>query len=207
MIESFSLASAHLLQDALASQARLRYRVFVEKRGLEHEHFDHMEYDQFDTPAAVYLVWRDTEQIVRGVARLLRTTMPYMMKTFWPYTVDDRPLPSSADIWEVTRVCVDKTFDPEVRKTIFPELLCAISEYFEAHGIRAMVGVTRPHLLAHFVRTGISWMGKDWLIEGEMERAFFVPREHIRPVLHCEKYGLPATVLKLPAHEQQRLAA
>jgi acyl homoserine lactone synthase len=207
MIEAFSLATAHLFQDALASQARLRYRIFVEKRGLDHPHFDELEYDQFDTPAAVYLVWRDPKRIVRGLTRLLRTTMPYMMKTYWPYTVEDRALPSSPDIWEVTRVCVDKSFDPEVRKTIFPELLCAVSEYFEMYGIAAMVGVTRPHLLAHFVRSGISWMGKDYLIEGEMERAFFVPRAYIRPVHHCERYGLPARVLKLPAQGQEKLAA
>lgn len=207
MIEAFSLATAHLYQDALASQSRLRYRVFVEKRGLDHDHFDKMEYDRFDTPAAVYLVWRDSERIVRGMARLLRTTMPYMMKTYWPYMVEDRPLPSSPDIWEVTRVCVDKKFDPDARKRIFPELLCAISEYFATHGIRAMVGVTRPHLLAHFVRSGILWMGKDHLIEGEMERAFFVPREHIRPTLHCERYGLPASVLKMPSRGEERLAA
>jgi acyl homoserine lactone synthase len=207
MIEAFSLSTAHLFQDALASQARLRYRVFVEKRRLDHEHFDKMEYDQFDTPASVYLVWRDAERIVRGAARLLRTTRPYMMKTYWPYLVEDRPLPSSPDVWEVTRVCVDKTFDPEIRKRIFPELLCAITEYFERHGIGAMVGVTRPHLLAHFVRSGISWMGREQLIEGQMEAAFFVPRDHIRPVIHCERYGISRSVLKFPEHGNERLAA
>lgn len=207
MIEAFSLSTAHLFQDALASQARLRYRVFVEKRSLDHEHFDKMEYDQFDTPAAVYLVWRDLEQVVRGVARLLRTTRPYMTRTYWPHLVEDRPLPSSPDIWEVTRTCVDKAFDPDVRKRIFPELLCAIAEYFETYGITAMVGVTRAHLLAHFVRSGITWMGKEQLVEGEMERAFFVPREHIRPVTHSERYGIPASVLKLPERGKERLAA
>ena len=67
MIEAFSLATAHLFQDALASQARLRFRVFVEQRGLPHSHYDGLEYDEFDTPSAVYLVWRDQGQVVRGL--------------------------------------------------------------------------------------------------------------------------------------------
>ena len=34
MIEAFSLNTAHRFADALASQARLRHRVFVERRAL-----------------------------------------------------------------------------------------------------------------------------------------------------------------------------
>src|SRR6202044_3572370 len=102
-IEAFNLATAHLFQDALASQARLRFKVFVEQRGLPHSHHDGLEYDEFDTPSAVYLVWRDADQIVRGLVRLLRTDRPYMLKTYWPELVEDRQLPESPDIWEMTR--------------------------------------------------------------------------------------------------------
>ena len=45
MIEAFSLKTAHLFGDALASQARLRYRVFVQQRALPHPFYDGMEYD------------------------------------------------------------------------------------------------------------------------------------------------------------------
>ena len=59
MIDVVTLATAHYFGDALASQARLRYRMFVACRNIEHAHFDGMEYDRFDTPSAVYLLWRD----------------------------------------------------------------------------------------------------------------------------------------------------
>ncbi len=207
MIEAFSLGTAHLFEDALASQARLRYRVFVQGRGLDHSYFDGLEYDEFDTPAAVYLVWRDRERVARGVARLLRTTRPYMLQTYWPDLVETGPLPSSPDVWEVTRVCVDKSFDPQIRLRIFPELLCAINEYFGLFGIRGMIGVTRQHMLEHFLRTGIQWLGPAKTIEGEKERAFFVPRDFIRPTRHCEKYGISGSVMRLPDAEKQKLAA
>ncbi len=180
MIEGFSLSTAHLFQDALASQARLRYRVFVEQRGLPHTYHDGLEFDEFDTPAAVYLVWRDEAGIVRGMVRLLRTDRPYMLKSYWPHLVCG-PLPASPDVWEITRVCVDKSVIPSIRRTVMPELLCAVAEHLELSGGRAIVGVTRAHLLSHFIRQGIDWLGEPAPIEGEIERAFNVRRACIRP--------------------------
>lgn len=196
MIEAFSLATAHFYQDAMASQARLRYDVFVRQRGLDHLSFDELEFDEFDTPSALYMVWRDEERRVRGLARLLRTDRPYMLAKYWPYLVEGGALPNSPDIWEVTRVCVDRTLPPLVRRSVFPELLSAIAEFFQANGFAGMVGVTRQHLLSHFIREGILWLGDESPIEGEIERAFFVPTAHIRPEYFCRKYGISQTVLK-----------
>ncbi|MGY4167558.1 acyl-homoserine-lactone synthase [Bradyrhizobium sp. USDA 4529] len=195
MIEAFSIATAHSFQDAWASQARLRYEVFVKRRGLDHTHWDGLEFDEFDTPSAIYLVWRDEFLVVRGLARLLRTTRPYMLRKYWPYLVADGELPSSPAVFEVTRVCVDKSVKPGIRQRIFPELLCAIQEFLRIHGGIGMVGVTREHLLAHFLRSGIQWLGKKHTIEGELERAFFVPTERIRPEWHCRKLGISDRVL------------
>ncbi|UFW51118.1 MULTISPECIES: acyl-homoserine-lactone synthase [Bradyrhizobium] len=195
MIEAFSIASAHLYQDALASQARLRFEVFVRRRGLDHSSWEGLEFDEFDTPAAIYLVWRDVDRVVRGVARLLPTTRPYMMQSYWPHLVEDGDLPSGPGLFEVTRVCVDKTVPPNTRKTIFPELLCAIEEFIASRNGIGMIGVTREHLLAHFIQTGICWLGPADEIEGEMERAFFVPTHFIRPSMHCQKFGIVSPVL------------
>src|SRR5882672_7065433 len=123
MIEAFSLRTAHEFQDALSSQARLRYDVFVRQRGLCHSSFEELEFDEFDTPSAIYLVWRDADRRVRGTARLLRTTQPYMLQSYWPHLVEDRELPVSPAVFEVTRVCVDKSLAPASRQRVFPELL------------------------------------------------------------------------------------
>ncbi|SCB51790.1 acyl homoserine lactone synthase [Bradyrhizobium shewense] len=189
MIESFSLSTAHLFQDAMVAQARLRYKVFVERRGLPHQHYEDLEFDEFDTPSALYLVWRDSERVVRGLIRLLRTDRPYMLQSHWPHLVEG-DAPSSEQIWEMTRVCVDKSVAPKVRRTIIPELLCAVSEHVGRSDGIGVIGVTRPHLISHFVRDGVCWLGAPDLIEGEIERAFYVPWEHIRPAYHCMKYGI-----------------
>lgn len=207
MIEGFSLGTAHFFNDALASQARLRHRVFVERRSLPHESFGGMEYDTFDTPAAVYLVWRDASLVVRGMIRLLPTTRPYMMQTFWPELVEAGPLPSAADVWEITRVCVDQSVPTAIRRKIMPELLCAVAEYFELHGVSAMVGVTRAHLVETYIPQGATWLGEAAEIEGELERAFYVPTNLIRPQKHLERLGISGPTLRMVAPELERLAA
>jgi N-acyl-L-homoserine lactone synthetase len=207
MIEAFSLRTAHLFGDALASQARLRFTVFVNQRGLDHRFFEDMEYDEFDTPGSVYFVWRDKDEIVRGLLRLLPTTIPYMLKTYWPHLVEGGELPASPRIREVTRICVDRGYNSHVRLRIMPELLCALQEYCGAHDITHVIGVTRTHLIAHFIREGITWLGKEDLIEGELERAFTVPLKHMRPEYHCRKFGIKAPVLTLTPKDARRVAA
>lgn len=181
MIEAFSLKTAHWFGDALASQARLRYRIFVKYRALPHNHCDGMEYDEFDTPATVYLVWRDQNLIVRGLVRVAPTSLPYMLESYWPFLCKTRQLPKCEDVWEITRVCVDKECEPRIRLRIMPELLCALQEFCFGNGISAIVGVTRPHLVTYFRREGMEWLGDAAEIEGQQEAAFWVPTEYLRP--------------------------
>jgi acyl homoserine lactone synthase len=161
MIEAFSLRTAHLFQDALASQARLRYRVFVQQSNLPHPYFADMKYDEFDTPASVYLVWRNSDLVVRAQIRLLPTNRPYMLKSYWPHLVETKSMPSNEPVWEVTRVCVDKRLPGHTRPRVLPELLCGVSEFFDIYRIKAMVGVTRQHLVENFIRVGIEWLGAE----------------------------------------------
>jgi N-acyl-L-homoserine lactone synthetase len=197
MIEAFSFKTAHLFADALASQAQLRHKVFVERRQLEHLSFDGMEYDEFDTPAAVYLVWRDAKQVVRGLIRISPTSMPYMLRTYWPFLCVSRELPQSADVWEMTRVCVDHTFQASMRRRIIPELLCALQEFCFKNDIKAIVGVTRRHLVDHYLRDGVEWLGETAEIEGEPEAAFWIPTNRLRPQAHCDLFGITQPVLSL----------
>ncbi len=207
MIEAFSFRNAHEFGDALASQSRLRYRVFVLDRSLPHCFYDGMEYDEFDTPAAVYLVWRDTNLVVRGLIRMVPTSVPYMLKSYWPYLCESQPPPVCDHIWEASRICVDRRFDPKIRGRIMPELLCGVREFCEVNDIQAVVGVTRKHLISHFLRSGIEWLGEPTEIEGQQEAALLVPTPKITPVAHCRKYGIHGPVLTLNAIEQRKIAA
>lgn len=135
MIETVTLQSAHLFGDALADQHRFRYRQFVVRAGWSVPHFDGMEYDQFDTPAAVYLLWRDHAGRVQGMVRLLPTTLPYMTDTLWPELAPEEGLPHAEEVWENTRFAVDRDLDAPLRRKVTGELILASLEFGLSRGI------------------------------------------------------------------------
>ena len=98
MIDAISLETAHLLGDALPSSHRLRYRIFIERQGYEVPSWRAMEWDQFDTPRAHYLMWRDEASQPRAIARMIPTSQPYMIRELWPDLVEDGKLPDRDDI-------------------------------------------------------------------------------------------------------------
>ena len=129
MIDCVTWETSHRFGDALVSQHRLRHRVFVERHGWQLPTHNGMEYDQFDTPAAVYLIWRDEANVARGAARLIPTNRPYMMKELWPRLIAERPLPDSPQVWEGTRLCVDRGVSVRLRRHIIAEILCGCLEF------------------------------------------------------------------------------
>jgi hypothetical protein len=58
-------------------QARLRREIFVRGRGGT-ACLEGLEFNQFNNPAAIYLIWRGDDRVVRGVAGVLRTDRPYI---------------------------------------------------------------------------------------------------------------------------------
>lgn len=134
MIRAVSWSNAHLHGPAFASHHRLRYRVFIEGEGYSVPHCDGMEYDQFDTPGAVYLIWCDGRGEARGAARLLPTTRPYMIQSLWPELVGDAP-PVSPRTWEATRFAVDPTLDDATRRRVAGEIVLGCLEFGLAAGI------------------------------------------------------------------------
>ena len=141
MIDAISLETAHLLGDALPSAHRLRHRIFIGRRKYAVRSHRGMEWDQFDTPASVYMLWRDEAPSVRAVARLIPTSQPYMIQQLWPDLVDGE-MPMRDDVWEVTRFGIDRDLDNRRRARVFGELFCAFAEFGLKTGIRAYIFVT-----------------------------------------------------------------
>lgn len=128
-IDCVSVATAHLFGDALASQFRLRHRIFIERRAWTVPSWEGMEFDQFDTPATTYFIWRDAAGEARGIARIAPTQLPYMLEVLWPDMITKEPLPRDSRIWEGSRLGVDDTVEPELRRRILGELFAAYLEF------------------------------------------------------------------------------
>lgn len=132
--------TAHLYGEAWISHHRLRHHIFVARQQWDVPTFGGLEYDQFDTPAATYLLWLDDDGQARGVARLIPTTRPYMIQQLWPDLLDHPP-PRHPTVWEATRFGCDHALPAAQRRRVIAELICACQEFAVAHGIRSYLGV------------------------------------------------------------------
>jgi N-acyl-L-homoserine lactone synthetase len=140
--------TAHRHGEAWISQHRLRHRLFVERQGWQVPSYHELEYDQFDTPAAKYLVWLDGRGQARGIVRLIPTTRPYMVRGLWPQLVQG-VLPHTDTIWEATRFGCDRDLAPQIRRVVVSELICGCLEFGLANGIERYLGVMPLAIFRH----------------------------------------------------------
>lgn len=207
MIDCITFETAHYFGDAIAGQHRLRYKVFVEEQKYDVPHFNGMEYDPYDTPAAVYLTYRDRDNVVRGVTRLSPTTMPYMLEEVFPDMVTFAPLVKSDVVWEGTRLAVDPDLEPELRRRIVNEMMVAYLEYGVKAGLEQyyiLMPVAMQTILMERTGWPVTVLGETRMIGGEAVRA-------IAPKISAEilarvrsKLGVNEPVLQTAADLERR---
>ena len=135
----------HLFSDnPLASQHRLRFNSIIKRQNWEVPFVRNLEYDQYDNPSTVYLIWRDSKNIARGVSRLCRTDRPFMLKDHFMHLVHHGELPEDEDVLEGSRFCIDNSLPIKQRKRIAHELILAYLEYGLANSIKEIIGVMYP---------------------------------------------------------------
>lgn len=155
MILAFNYETAHRFGDAFPTLLRLRHKEFVERLGYKVPTYNGMEYDQYDTPAAVYFAWLDVHQRIRAGTRIAPTNRPYMIKDLWPQTVQQIALPCSFQTWEATRLFIDKDLDKTEHKLAHGEILCAYLEFALRFGISSYIGTAPPGLWKYtFLKSG-----------------------------------------------------
>jgi N-acyl-L-homoserine lactone synthetase len=155
MIEVFNLETAHLYGDALPTLLKMRHREFVERLNYNVPTYNRMEYDQYDTPAAVYFVWRDDDGNIRAGTRISPTNRPYMIRDLWPQTVEFSELPSNQRVWEATRLFIDKELDKAARHVAHGQILCAYLEFALRYNVAQYIGTAPPGLWKYtFLKCG-----------------------------------------------------
>ncbi|MGA7795262.1 MAG: acyl-homoserine-lactone synthase, partial [Candidatus Acidiferrales bacterium] len=151
----------------------------IERQEWDVPNYGEMEFDQYDNPAAKYLVYRDENYIARGVSRFYPTTLPYMLEQLFPQFVTDRDMPKSSHVWEGSRFCIDQTLPPQARKRIAHEIVVGYLEAGLRHGIEGIVGLMYPaYWRSLFTSAGweIKFMGEVTLLDdGNKARAAWLP--------------------------------
>ncbi len=168
MIVIFNHKTRHFTK-AFYSHFKLRYQLLVNKQYWDLNHFKGMEYDQFDTPAASYILWVDENQEARACLRVAPTDRPYMIKDVFPSLVEDPSnLPNSLSVWEASRLCVDLSLSKTERAKILKEIVLACLEFGLENDIEHFLGVMPKKLWDHvFINNGwdINFMGKQEILE------------------------------------------
>ncbi len=82
---------------------RYRHKVFVSHLGWPLHSSGDVESDEFDGPDAVYVSSSDEHGQVKGVARLLPTTAPYLLQKVFPTLWGGTDLPHDERVWELSR--------------------------------------------------------------------------------------------------------
>jgi acyl-homoserine lactone synthase len=148
-------ANRALYLDELEAMHRHRYRLFVELMGwraLECE--DKLDIDEFDNPAATYLLAIDDDGVLRGSGRLIPSWRPHMLKNLFPEYVDGE-VPTGPQIWEWTRHAPgDPAFPGAVNKRVKAALHIGMLEFAASRGIEAFTGILETRILAPALESG-----------------------------------------------------
>lgn len=94
------------------------------------------EVDQFDDVHATYLILAEPDGAHLGSARLLPTTRPHILDSLYAELCEEAP-PQAADIFEITRFCLDRRLTARERRAVRDTLVNALVEHALATGISA----------------------------------------------------------------------
>lgn len=155
-IEVVNRANHHLHTDILEQMFRLRYQIYVERRGWKAlARPDKREIDEFDTEAASYLLWLDDERQVHGGVRLLPTEGPHLLADVFPHLVQFGAIPRGPDVFEMTRwFAVPCRKARMSARAISSEVGCAMIEYLLSLGVSAMTTVCDTFFLPWMIQAG-----------------------------------------------------
>jgi acyl homoserine lactone synthase len=156
MIKLVSYENIHINGQYFCEQFKLRHQEFIERQEYEVRSYNNMEFDEYDTPAAVYLTYVDDNERVLGASRMTPTIQGCMLADHWPHLVDDKSQLHSDQVWEGTRFCIDKNLPSDLRRKVCYALALGYVEFGMYAGIKKIIGLMPPLILRSvFERSGV----------------------------------------------------
>lgn len=141
MRQSILTTCSGVSDPALCAMFEARKRVFVDLLKWDVPVMDETyEVDEFDTPAATYLVLTQGDGSHRASARLLRSNGPHILKDLYPRLCSG-PVPSRKDFREITRFCIEPTLPRGERQKARNELVSALADHAMGQGIAGYTAV------------------------------------------------------------------
>lgn len=155
------------------------------------------EIDQFDDVHATYLILADPDGTHLGSARLLPTTRPHILDSLYAELCDEAP-PQAADIFEITRFCLDRGLSARARRQVRDMLVTALVDHALATGITAYSAIAEMGWFQQILAFGWRCMplGLPRVIDGTMLAALRIEITPETPSL-LESGRATATALRV----------
>lgn len=106
MLRLIAGMSSEINQSVMNGLAEYRYEIFVKKMGWPLSCHEGFEQDEFDRPDTFYAIVLDPDNSVRGCARLLPTTKPYLLSEHFVHLMGGASLPNHPRTWELSRFAI-----------------------------------------------------------------------------------------------------
>jgi len=151
--------------DLRKSMLRYRHETFIQKLGWEIPGASQeLESDEFDRDDTVYILLANAHRQVRGCARLLPTTAPYLLQRHFS-SLCNNTLPVNRTTWELSRFAASCN-----EQTVGAALLTATLVCARELGAEQLIGVTFASIERLFRQYGASVTreGSSRRIEGRL---------------------------------------
>ncbi|BEV12049.1 GNAT family N-acetyltransferase [Asticcacaulis sp. DW145] len=157
MLKLISYKDISTHSDLFFSQFQLRHREFIERQSYAVKSIDGMEFDEYDSLAAQYLVFTEDGRTVLGCSRLTPIDLGCMLADHFPDLVEDKSIFTAPRVWEGTRFCIDSRLPSEMRRLICQSLAVGYIEFGLAHGVDQIIGLMPTLILRSvFERAGLT---------------------------------------------------
>jgi len=198
-VSVLSFSNMHESGDLFINYLKARKQVFIDQKGWHLPEEEGMEFDQYDTPQARWVVLHQFGEILAGV-RIAPTTAQcgqhsYMIRDAQrglldglPYDVLFFEAPVDENIWEGTRIFVNSSVPAERRVQINALLFRALAEAARDVGATHLLGIVPANYRRWMSRLGLSAtpVGPAMMIDGEKVQAALmkVTLDDAAPGLH-----------------------
>lgn len=162
------------------------------------------ELDQFDDSEATYVVLSDGQNAHLASARLLKTTRPHILGDLYPELADGGA-PRGADVYEITRFCLERSLRAAERRRARDRLVSALAAHALRHGITRYTGVAEIGWFQQIAEFGwdCAALGSPRIVGGAMLVGLMIAIDQDTPaLLDARGIWTPA-----PAHSPARPAS
>lgn len=179
-----SFQNMHLFGDLLVNFLRARKRTFIDRLQWSLPETDGMEFDQYDTPLARWIVIYEFGEVLGGI-RLTPTTArcgiyTYMLRDAQNGLLEDIPsdvlffdAPVSKSVWEASRLFISNEVPSYRRLQIQTIIMAALSKTALDLGANQVIGIV-PTVWSRWLRRmdlGAVPVGPKFSIDGTISQA------------------------------------